>query len=87
MKIVLVDPKMVEFSVYKTIERHFLAALPEEVDSPIITDTTKVVRTLNSLCVEMARTTTRSSRSANSTPRRDIAICLTSWWSSMSMVT
>ena len=51
--IVLVDPKMVEFSVYKTIERHFLAALPEEVDSPIITDTTKVVRTLNSLCVEM----------------------------------
>ncbi len=53
MKIVLVDPKMVEFSVYKTIERHFLAALPEEMDSPIITDTTKVVRTLNSLCVEM----------------------------------
>jgi len=53
MKIVLVDPKMVEFSVYKTIERHFLAALPEEVENPIITDTTKVVRTLNSLCVEM----------------------------------
>ena len=53
MKIVLVDPKMVEFSIYKTIERHFLAALPEEVDNPIITDTSKVVRTLNSLCVEM----------------------------------
>jgi len=53
MKIVLVDPKMVEFSIYKTIERHFLAALPEEMDNPIITDTTKVVRTLNSLCVEM----------------------------------
>ena len=53
MKIVLVDPKMVEFSIYKTIERHFLAALPEEADNPIITDTTKVVRTLNSLCVEM----------------------------------
>ena len=53
LKIVLVDPKMVEFSVYKTIERHFLAALPEEMESPIITDTTKVVRTLNSLCVEM----------------------------------
>ena len=53
MKIVLVDPKMVEFSIYKTIERHFLAALPEESDNPIITDTTKVVRTLNSLCVEM----------------------------------
>ena len=53
MKIVLVDPKMVEFSIYKTIERHFLAALPEEADNPIITDTSKVVRTLNSLCVEM----------------------------------
>ncbi len=53
MKIVLVDPKMVEFSIYKTIERHFLAALPEESENPIITDTTKVVRTLNSLCVEM----------------------------------
>ena len=53
MKIVLVDPKMVEFSVYKTIERHFLAALPEEAETPIITDTSKVVRTLNSLCVEM----------------------------------
>ena len=53
MKIVLVDPKMVEFSIYKTIERHFLAALPEEVENPIITDTSKVVRTLNSLCVEM----------------------------------
>ena len=53
MKIVLVDPKMVEFSVYKTIERHFLAALPEEAENPIITDTSKVVRTLNSLCVEM----------------------------------
>ncbi len=53
LKIVLVDPKMVEFSIYKTIERHFLAALPEEADNPIITDTSKVVRTLNSLCVEM----------------------------------
>jgi S-DNA-T family DNA segregation ATPase FtsK/SpoIIIE len=53
MKIVLVDPKMVEFSVYKTIDKHFLAALPEEVDSPIITDTSKVIRTLQSLCVEM----------------------------------
>ena len=53
MKIVLVDPKMVEFSIYKTIENHFLAALPEEASNPIITDTSKVVRTLNSLCVEM----------------------------------
>jgi len=50
LKIVLVDPKMVEFSIYRKIERHFLAALPEEADSPIITDTSKVVRTLNSLC-------------------------------------
>ena len=53
MKIVLVDPKMVEFSVYKNIDKHFLACLPEEIDNPIITDTSKVVRTLQSLCVEM----------------------------------
>jgi len=53
LKIVLVDPKMVEFSVYKTIEKHFLAALPEEANTPIITDTSKVIRTLQSLCVEM----------------------------------
>ena len=53
MKIVLVDPKMVEFSIYKNIDKHFLAAIPEEEDNPIITDTSKVVRTLNSLCVEM----------------------------------
>ncbi len=53
LKIVLVDPKMVEFSVYKTIDKHFLAALPEEAETPIITDTSKVIRTLQSLCVEM----------------------------------
>ena len=53
LKIVLVDPKMVEFSIYKSIDKHFLAALPEESETPIITDTSKVVRTLNSLCVEM----------------------------------
>ena len=53
LKIVLVDPKMVEFSIYSKIKNHFLAALPEEADNPIITDTSKVVRTLNSLCVEM----------------------------------
>ena len=53
LKIVLVDPKMVEFSIYKNIDKHFLAALPEEAETPIITDTSKVVRTLNSLCVEM----------------------------------
>ena len=53
LKIVMVDPKMVEFSIYSKIKNHFLAALPEEAETPIITDTTKVVRTLNSLCVEM----------------------------------
>ena len=53
LKIVLVDPKMVEFSIYRTIDRHFLAALPEEFENPIITDTSKVIRTLQSLCVEM----------------------------------
>ena len=53
LKIVLVDPKMVEFSIYKTIEKHFLASLPEQFDDPIITDTSKVIRTLQSLCVEM----------------------------------
>ena len=53
MKIVLVDPKMVEFSIYKNIDRHFLAALPDEANTPIITDTSKVIRTLQSLCVEM----------------------------------
>ncbi len=53
LKIVLVDPKMVEFSIYSKIKKHFLAALPEEAENPIITDTSKVVRTLNSLCVEM----------------------------------
>ena len=53
LKIVLVDPKMVEFSIYKTIDKHFLASLPEQFDDPIITDTSKVIRTLQSLCVEM----------------------------------
>jgi len=53
LKIVLVDPKMVEFSIYSNIDKHFLAKVPDDSASPIITDTTKVVRTLNSLCVEM----------------------------------
>ena len=53
MKIVMVDPKMVEFSIYAKIANHFLAKVPDENESPIITDTSKVVRTLNSLCVEM----------------------------------
>ncbi len=55
LKIVLVDPKKVEFSIYSSLYRHFLAAIPEEDDysEPIITDVSKVVRTLNSLCKEM----------------------------------
>lgn len=52
LKFVLVDPKMVEFSLYKCLERHFLAKLPSE-ENAIITDPTKVVATLNSLCLEM----------------------------------
>ena len=53
LKIVLVDPKKVEFSVYSNIEKHFLAKVPDEGEEPIITDVTKVIRTLNSLCKEM----------------------------------
>jgi DNA segregation ATPase FtsK/SpoIIIE, S-DNA-T family len=52
LKLVLVDPKKVELSLYKVIEKHFLAKLPGEDDS-IITDTKKVVHTLNALCIEM----------------------------------
>ncbi len=50
LKFVLVDPKKVEFSVYHKIADHFMACLPENDEEPIITDVTKVVRTLNSLC-------------------------------------
>ncbi len=49
LKFVMVDPKKVEFSIYNPIENHFLAKLEDE-DEPIITDTQKVVKTLNSLC-------------------------------------
>ena len=52
LKFVLIDPKKVELSIYNTIERHFLAKLPDSEEA-IITDTKKVVHTLNSLCVEM----------------------------------
>ena len=52
LKFVLVDPKKVELSLYTVIEKHFLAKLPGEEDS-IITDTKKVVHTLNALCIEM----------------------------------
>jgi len=52
LKFVMVDPKKVELSLYTKIERHYLAKLPD-ADDAIITDTRKVVRTLNSLCIEM----------------------------------
>ena len=52
LKLVLVDPKKVEFSLYSAIERHYLAKMPDEEEA-VITDVKKVVRTLNSLCLEM----------------------------------
>ena len=52
LKLVMVDPKKVELSIYSSIEKHFLAKLPDGEDA-IITDVTKVVQTLKSLCVEM----------------------------------
>ena len=52
VKFVLIDPKRVELPLYSKIERHFLAKLPGEEDA-IITDTQKVIKTLNSLCIEM----------------------------------
>jgi DNA segregation ATPase FtsK/SpoIIIE, S-DNA-T family len=52
LKFVMVDPKKVELSIYRTIEKHFLAKLPNE-EEPIITDTKKVINTLNALCIEM----------------------------------
>ncbi len=53
LKIVLVDPKKVEFSVYSPIASHFMAALEENEEEPIITDVQKVVKTLKGLCVLM----------------------------------
>jgi DNA segregation ATPase FtsK/SpoIIIE, S-DNA-T family len=52
LKFVLIDPKKVELSIYRHIEKHFLAKLPGEEDA-IITDTKKVINTLNALCIEM----------------------------------
>ena len=52
LKLVLVDPKKVELSLYSKLEKHFLAQLPD-ADEPVITDTQKVVYTLKSLCIEM----------------------------------
>ena len=52
LKFVMIDPKKVELSIYKVIEKHFLAKLPNEEEA-IITDTKKVIYTLNALCIEM----------------------------------
>ncbi|MFW5852225.1 MAG: DNA translocase FtsK 4TM domain-containing protein, partial [Bacteroidota bacterium] len=52
LKFVLIDPKKVELTLFQSIENHFLAKLPDEEEA-IITDTQKVVATLNSLCIEM----------------------------------
>ena len=52
VKFILVDPKKVELTLYNKIERHFLAKLPDTAEA-IITDNTKVIHTLNSLCIEM----------------------------------
>jgi S-DNA-T family DNA segregation ATPase FtsK/SpoIIIE len=52
LKLVLIDPKKVELSIYRHIEKHFLAKLPGEEEA-IITDTKKVINTLNALCIEM----------------------------------
>ncbi len=52
LKFVMVDPKKVELTLFRKIERHFLAKLPDEADA-VITDTKKVINTLNSLCIEM----------------------------------
>ncbi len=52
LKFVMVDPKKVELALYNKIERHYLAKLPDSEDA-IITDNTKVINTLNSLCIEM----------------------------------
>ncbi len=54
LKFVLIDPKRVEFSLYNALERHFLAKLPDEEEA-IVTNMDNVVKTLNSLCVEMER--------------------------------
>jgi S-DNA-T family DNA segregation ATPase FtsK/SpoIIIE len=54
LKFVLIDPKRVEFSLYNALENHFLAKLPDE-DEAIVTNMDNVVKTLNSLCVEMEK--------------------------------
>lgn len=55
LKLVMIDPKQVEFSIYNKIKNHYMAVIPEDMDSeePVITDMQKVEATLNSLCIEM----------------------------------
>lgn len=53
LKFVMIDPKKVEFSIYSPVENHFLAKVPDEKNDAIITDVTKVIQTLKSLCQEM----------------------------------
>lgn len=53
LKFVMVDPKKVEFSIYAPIEKHFLAKVTDDDEDPVITDVTKVIKTLKSLCKEM----------------------------------
>lgn len=53
LKFVMVDPKKVEFSIYAPIEKHFLAKIADDDEDPVITDVTKVIKTLKSLCKEM----------------------------------
>ena len=91
LKFVLVDPKKVEMSLFSKIERHYLAKLPNSEEA-IITDTKKVVYTLNSLCIEMEnryemlkdagaknlKNTTPNLLAANSIRKKAIAFCLTS---------
>ena len=89
LKFVMIDPKMVEFSLYSKIEKHFLAKMESE-DEAIVTDPRKAVYTLNSLCTEMdnrlelckmagaatSPNTTINSRRGGSIPKRDTATCL-----------
>lgn len=92
MKLVLIDPKMVEFNIYSAIENHYLAKLPDE-EKAIITDVSKVTQTLNSLTKEMddryellmrartrpSRSITRSSSNGASTPTTGTSTCRISW--------
>lgn len=89
----MVDPKKVEFSIYAPIEKHFLAKIPDDNEDPIITDVTKVVQTLKSLCQLMdhrydllkrlrcatSRSITPNLRLASCHHNMATSICLTLW--------